>query len=93
MLDEYGGEWFRDEDGELGFIQVDEWYKKDFGDEIWWKDTPDNVGEFIFSFDRKQEFNLFADYLHNLTDEQVKIFDKENPEWADFFKDRKQVFT
>ena len=50
---------------------------------------PDSVGEWIFSFDKKQEFNLFADYPHNLTAEQVQIFDKENPEWMDFFKDRK----
>lgn len=65
------------------------WYKNNESDLVWWKDTPDVVGEWIFSFDKKQEFNLFADYPHNLTAEQVQIFDKENPEWVEFFKDRK----
>lgn len=65
------------------------WYKNNESDLVWWKDTPDNVGEWVFSFDKKQEFNLFADYPHNLTAEQVQIFDKENPEWVEFFKDRK----
>ena len=53
--------------------------------------TVDAVGEWIFSFDKKQEFNLFADYPHNLTAEQVQIFDKENPEWVEFFEDRKTI--
>lgn len=42
----------------------------------------------LFSFDKKQVFNMFADYPHNLTPEQKKIFDEENPEWCEFFKDR-----
>jgi hypothetical protein len=43
----------------------------------------------IFSFDKTTEFNMFHDYPYKLTKEQKQIFDKENPEWADFFKDRK----
>lgn len=93
MLDKYGGDWVKDEDGEMGFVQTDEWYKKNFGDSIWWKDMPDRVGEWVFSFDKKQEFNLFADYPYNLTAEQVQIFDKENPEWVNFFNDRKKAVT
>ena len=73
-----------------GLLEVsNNWYKNNESDLVWWKDMPDSVGEWIFSFDKKQEFNLFADYPHNLTAEQVQIFDKENPEWMDFFKDRK----
>ena len=37
----------------------------------------------------KKIYNLFADYPHNMTAEEVKIFDNENPYWAAFFKDRK----
>ncbi len=65
------------------------WYKNNKTDKIWWKDTPDNVGEWVFSFDKEKEYNMFEDYPHNLTPEEIKIFDKENPEWADFFKNRK----
>ena len=65
----------------------DRWYKNNTDDKIWWKDT-NSVGEWLFSFDKKQVFNMFADYPHNLTPEQKKIFDEENPEWVDFFKDR-----
>lgn len=43
----------------------------------------------IFSFDKTTEFNMFHDYPYKLTKEQKQIFDKEKPEWADFFKDRK----
>lgn len=65
----------------------DYWYKENKSDSVWWKDT-DSVGEWIFSFDKKTEFNLFADYPHKLTPEQKATFDRENPEWVDFFSDR-----
>ena len=67
----------------------DEFYKNDPNDKIWWKDTPDQVGLWLFSFDKKTVFNMFQDYPYKLTTEQIKIFDEENPEWADFFSDRK----
>jgi hypothetical protein len=65
----------------------DYWYKENKSDSVWWKDT-DSVGEWIFSFDKKTEYNLFSDYPHELSPEQKAIFDKENPEWVDFFSDR-----
>lgn len=68
-------------------MSSDRWYKNNTDDKIWWKDT-DSVGEWLFSFDKKQVLNMFADYPHNLSPEQKKIFDEENPEWVDFFKDR-----
>lgn len=55
-----------------------------------WVDNPDQIGEMNFTFDGKKIFNLFQDYPHELTEEQKSLFDKENPFWADFFKDRKQ---
>lgn len=64
------------------------WYKESKDSLVWWKET-DTKGEFIFSFDRKTEINLFADYPKKLTAKQKAIFDKEFPFWADFFEDRK----
>lgn len=66
-----------------------EFIKNNPTDKIWWVDNPDVKGEFLFSFDKVTVFNLFADYPWKLTKEQRRIFDKENPYWADFFKDRK----
>ena len=65
------------------------WYKNEDTDKIWWKDTPDTVGEWIFSFDKVAEYNMYADYPHKLSKEEKKIFDKENPHWAEYFSDRK----
>lgn len=70
-------------------MQSDKWYKDNPDDKIWWLDNGDEVtGEFVFSFDKETQFNLFADYPHKLTKEQKEIFDKENPYWADYFIDR-----
>lgn len=67
---------------------LSDFYKNKETDKIWWVENNDIVGEFLFSFDKKKIFNLFADYPHNLTKEQKEIFDNENPYWADFFKER-----
>lgn len=70
-------------------MQSDKWYKNEPTDKIWWFDNLDEkVGEWIFSFDKKTTFNMFADYPHKLTKEQKEIFDKENPYWKNFFSDR-----
>ena len=64
-------------------------YKNNENDVIWWLDNADETkGEFVFTFDKKKLYNLFADYPHNLTREEKEIFDKENPYWKDFFEDR-----
>ena len=61
-------------------------------DTIWWVDNADEViGEWLFSFDKDNIFNTFSDYPDKLTKEQREIFDKENPEWADFFRDRTET--
>ncbi len=65
-------------------------YKNNAKDKIWWVDTSDRDGEFIFTFDKKKFFNLFADYPHKLSTEQKKIFDNENPFWADYFSPGKE---
>lgn len=68
--------------------QSNKFYKNSPGDKIWWVNNPETVGEWLFSFDKKKIFNMFADYPHNLTADQKAIFDKENPYWAEFFSDR-----
>ena len=45
-------------------------YKEHPDDIIWWKDTSDKDGEFVFSFDKKKEFNMFRDYPHELRAEK-----------------------
>lgn len=65
---------------------LSDFYKNKETDTIWWVENLDTVGEFLFSFDKKRIFNLFADYPQNLTKEQKEVFDKENPNWRDFFK-------
>ena len=73
-----------------GLVEVsnNKFYKNKKSDKISWVDNPEQIGVRLFSFDEKKVFNLFADYPHNLTPEQKKIFDEENPYWADLFKDR-----
>lgn len=68
-------------------MQNSEWYKNNPSDRIWWKNT-DRIGEWIFSFDRKTEFNMFRDYPEALSKEQKELFDRENPYWKEFFSDR-----
>lgn len=68
--------------------RLNNFYKNNESDSIWWVDNQDTIGEHLFTFDKKRIFNLFQDYPHELTAEEKKIFDEENPEWAEFFKDR-----
>ena len=64
-----------------------DFYKENENDTIWWVNDLDTKGEFLFSFDKKKIYNLFADYPHNLSKEEKEIFDRENPYWAEFFSD------
>ena len=35
------------------------WFKNNSTDKIWWKDTSDQVGVWLFSFDKQIVFNMF----------------------------------
>lgn len=70
-------------------IQKDEFYKRNDTDTIWFINNHD-FGAILFSFDKEKIYNLFADYPWNMTNEEVAIFDCENPFWADFLSDRKK---
>ena len=65
-------------------------YKKKETDKVYWVNNIKEIGSFLFSFDKKKIYNLFADYPHNMKEEEVEIFDKDNPEWANFFRSRKK---
>ena len=62
-----------------------DFYKDSEDSKVWWIDKIDVIGEILFSFDKKKIYNLFLDYPHNMTEEEVRIFDRENPYWRDFF--------
>ena len=65
-------------------------YKENDADIVWWVDTDWFArGLMLITFDKKKFYNLFEDYPQNMTLEEVEIFDKENPFWAEFFSDRK----
>ena len=65
-------------------------YKNKETDTVYWVDNPERIGEHLFTFDKRKIYNLFADYPRGMTKEEIAIFDKENPFWADFFKDRRK---
>lgn len=75
---------------DLFVIETGEWYKDEPGQKIWWLEVLNAKGLWLFSFDKEKIYNLFEDYPWNMTDEEVEIFDRENPYWADFFRDRKE---
>lgn len=63
-----------------------DFYKENDTDRIWWVDTVDRIGLYLFSFDRKKIYNLFSDYPHKLSAEEKRIFYEENPYWKAFFR-------
>ena len=66
-----------------------DFYKDSEESKAWWISRIGVIAEFLFSFDQKKIYNLFLDYPHNMTEEEVRIFDRENSYWRDFFSDRK----
>ena len=69
-------------------VVLSDFYHNNPNDVIWWADDTESTGLWLFSFDKKTVFNMFRDYPYKLSAEQKAIFDRENPYWADFFKDR-----
>lgn len=62
-------------------------YKEKPTDKIWWVDDG-SLGNLAVSFDRKKIYYIFEDYPWKFSEEEKRLFDEENPYWADFFKDR-----
>ena len=55
-------------------VQLNKLFKNEPSDVIWWVDTSDRDGEFVFTFDKETYFNMFADYPQKLTTEQKEIY-------------------
>lgn len=64
-------------------------HKDNENSKVWWTNRIGVIGELNISFDKRKIYNLYADYPYNMTDEEVEIFDKEEPYWANFFEWRK----
>lgn len=63
-----------------------DFYKDSEESKVWWVDTAWFAkGLMLITFDKKKFYNLFKDYPHNMSSEEVEIFDRENPFWKDFF--------
>lgn len=63
-------------------------HKHNENDKIWWANdyTQVGVGPY-FTFDKKKIYKLHKDYPNNLTKEEKEIFDRENPDYAEFYRD------
>ena len=62
-------------------------YKHNPNDKIWWYEDG-HEGYFAVSFDKKNILYLFKDFPERFTEEQIELFCKENPFWAEFFAER-----
>ena len=70
-------------------------YKPSMGDlrkrrrseKIQWVNNSRVRGQHLFTFDKKKIYNLFEDYPQNLSPEEKKIFDDENPFWKEYFEE------
>ena len=65
-------------------------YKKKDNAKIWSVEEIGYIGKLLYSFDKKNIYNLWTDYPHNFTKEEKELFDKENPYWKEFFSGRDQ---
>ena len=65
-------------------------FRKNNPDDIilWVDNGKERVGEWLFTFDKQKIYNMFADYPDKLTENERAIFDRENPEWKHFFRNR-----
>ncbi|MCD8282214.1 MAG: hypothetical protein LUC22_03055 [Prevotella sp.] len=66
----------REEYGELF-----DFYKNKPSDKTYWTAPLRYVGVFLLSFDEKHVYNLFADIPGKLSNEEFRLFLKENPYW------------
>lgn len=63
---------------------------KKISEHIWEVPLLNNVGQLLYTFDKRKVYNLWIDYPWEFSKQELEIFEKEVPFWADFFSDRKQ---
>ena len=73
------------ETGDTPYGYLVDFYKNRKQGKVWWTGILGELCFPYFSFDKKTIYNLGVDYPYNLTTEQKKAFDEENPFWRDFF--------
>ena len=66
-------------------------YKEHLSDISSWVDHKGYIGEHLVTFDRKIAYNLFTDYPARFSDDQLELFDKEHPFWAEYFASRRVI--
>ena len=67
--------------------RLSDFYKEEADHTIWRVSALDEndeciIGPALFSFDKITVYNFWSDYPHNMTPEEVEIFDREQPYWA-----------
>ncbi|MCD8303050.1 MAG: hypothetical protein LUC44_08565 [Prevotellaceae bacterium] len=73
------------EDARKKFGEIEDFYKREEGDIIWWTAPVGTIGVILFSFDKKTLFNIYPDVPDNLSDEQLRVFCRENKAWVEHF--------
>lgn len=61
---------------------LSDFYKENENNVIWRIDNIDEIGQFLFSFDKKTILNFWEDY-DKLAQDEKAIFDKEFPTMAE----------
>lgn len=57
-------------------------FYKDDESQIYIIETPDEIGAFLFSFDKKKIYDFYKDFPQKLTPEEIEIFKREFPYMA-----------
>lgn len=65
--------------------RFEDFYKEKESARIWHTSGIGFIGGVHISFDGEKIYNLFEDYPYNMTEEEIRILQEEEPFWADFF--------
>lgn len=63
-------------------------YQEENNKKIYWVELFDKIGSLCITFDKIKVYNLWEDYPHNFTKEEIEILKKEEVYWSKFFGNR-----